>query len=236
MSCLVSLVGKVSVGGGDCGCSGSGGVSKQQPLDLGCNGTQYAAVVSTDCPTQVQTTGVVGAEFVDLPGTDGIGGFQLLVVKTQTVMRLRIGGAAATLLGSGASFPTGFSGGESLTFEADGVEVDATFTAAAQSAVQVAQEINQAAIGAGLTYLPATVDATGQLRLSGRLTGSEGTLEITGALAALGFASPVLVVGAGSDVDVNGAFLAQFDSSAAPARVQISGNGRVEVLAAGMAA
>jgi hypothetical protein len=42
-------------------------------------------------------------------------------------------------------------------------------------------------------------------------------------------------VGEGSDVDVNGLFMTQFNSSGAPTRIQVSGSAQIEVLAAGSA-
>jgi hypothetical protein len=237
MSCLVNLTGKITVGG-DCGCSGggSGGApTKQQPLSFACQGVNYPAIVSTDCPQQIQTPGVIGASWVDVPGQGTLANYRLLYVLTKAPMALRIGAAAATLLGSGGTFPTGFVGGETFAFEADGIAVPVVFTSGAQSAAQVVAQINQAAVGAGLTYLPATVDTTGQVRLTGKATGVQGSIEITTANAVVGFAAATTVAGSGSDVRINGLFLAQFDEQAAPTRIQISGQGQVEVLAAGSA-
>ena len=237
MGCLVSLTGKVIVGGGnDCGCSGSGAPSKQQPLELACPGKQYPATVSTDCPTQVQTFGSPGAEFVDLPGTSALGNMQLLVVRTRASMVLRVGAAPALLVGASGTFPTGFAGGETFAFTVDLTPVPVVFTAAAQTAAQVAQEINQAAIGAGLSFLPARVMTNGQLELTGLATGLQGSLAVTTANAVIGFPSIATAVGAGRDHKINGLFIAQYDNDDAPTRVQISGQGYVEALAAGAAA
>jgi hypothetical protein len=184
----------------------------------------------------VQTAGVLGTHWTELvPGQ--LKNFQLLYFRSRMVpMRLRIGAAPATLLGSGASWPVLFAGGETFTPVVDGVAVPVTFTAGSRSAQQVATLINQAAVGAGLMALPASVDATGQLRLTGSATGEQGLLTVTTALAAIGFASTAARdVGAGTDLDVNGLCLLQFEEQTAPTRIQVSGVGWVEFLAAGAA-
>jgi hypothetical protein len=148
---------------------------------------------------------------------------------------LRIGAAPAQVLGSGGSFPTTFSGGETLAFTVDGTAVAVTFTAAAQSAANVASEINQAAIAAGLTFLPAAVQSSGQLSLTGSATGVQGSVEVTAGNATIGLPTADLVRGAGEDVRVNGTALLQFDASNPPSRIQVSGSAQIEVLSAGAA-
>ena len=234
----LDLRGQITVGDGVCAPCDGGTSTKVQALNFLCQGTFFQSVFSTDTPVAVATTGVVGATYTELPATSDLDLIELLFVQTTTLMRLRIGAAAARLLGSGASFPTGFAGGETLDVDFDGSNVVTTFTAAAQSAQQVANEINAAAALAGLTFLPASVDATGQLALAGVLTGAQGTVVVNGgtAQAALGFTAPNdSAVGAGEDIDVQGIYLTEFGrgNPGAPSRVQISGSGNVTVLAAG---
>jgi hypothetical protein len=236
MACQVTLQGAIAVGGGNCGCSG-GSSSKVQGLGFACNAATYAAIVSTDCALAVATVGAIGQNWRDLPALEGLSVIQLLMVKGSSPFRLRLGADVAKLVGTGGTFPTSFAGSETFAFEADGVLVSVVFTSGAQTAAQVALQINQAALAAGLDYLPASVLTSGQLQLAGKATGVQGSIDITTANATIGFASATaLAVGAGADVDSQGLFLNQFESSSAPARVQISGNVSIEVFAAGMAA
>ncbi len=238
MGCQVTLSGKLVVGGEGCGCSGIGGApTKQQPLAFACSGRTYGAVVSSDCDQQIQTLGVPGTTWQDLIGAGQIKAYQLLYLLTKAPMKLRIGAAEAALVGSGAAWPVVFAGGETFTPVVDGVAVPVSFTAGTRTAAQTATATNQAAVGAGLGFLPASVDVTGQLRLVGQLTGAQGSVTVTTALAAIGFGSTSLrAVGAGADMNVDGLQVFSFDASNAPTRIQISGQGQIQVLAAGTAA
>lgn len=236
MGCSVTLTGKLAVGGEGCGCAGNGAPSKQVPLAFACQGLNYGAIVSTDCPVQVQTFGVPGTLWQELPG-GALGSYRLLYLLTKAPMKLRVGAAPAALVGSAAAFPVTLAGGETFTPVVDGVAVPVTFTSGAKTAAQIATAINQAAVGAGLTTLPASVDVSGQVRIAGTKTGDQGAIAVTTALASIGFASTSAAAkGAGSDLSVNGLALLQFDEASAPTRIQISGSGMVEVLAAGAAA
>lgn len=235
MACNVELQGTLSVGGG-CGCSGDGsGSSASKSLSLGCSGASFGQVGETPCPVYVQTAGAPGDAFVTLPGTAELGAIQLLYVKTTAPMVLRVGAEEASLEGAGAAFPVVMAGSEVLDFKADGVAVSVAFDAGSTTAQSAAQQINQAAIAAGLSYLPASVASSGQLELSGVKTGNQGSIEITGALASVGFSSATKVYGEGADLR-GSVFLLQLDPSSSPGRVQISGVGQVEVFAAGAAA
>jgi hypothetical protein len=235
MSCSLQLQGSLISGGSGCGCSSGDSGGRVIPIALACATMAFGAVVATDCAQQVQTLGAPGDNWVELPVSDAVGAVQLVYVKASNAVRLRIGAAPAELLGAAGTFPTGFVGGESLDFTVDGVAVAVTFTSGAQSAAQVAAQINQAAIGAGLSYLPASVQTNGQLALRGARTGAQGTLLVTDANATIGFPDEADVSGEGADVPVSGIFLAQFDTLAAPERIQISGIATVEVLLAGTA-
>lgn len=231
----VQLSGQITVGNGVCiPCDGAPS-TKVQSLSLACNGVGFPCIVSTDAPKVIQTAGVLGAEFVELPASSDIGNVEFLFVNTSTLMRLRIGAAAARVLGSGGTFPTSFGGGETLIASVDGAAFTTTFTAAAQLAADVVNEINAAAALAGIAFQPASVDASGQIALQGVLTGPEGTVVITGGTGAATLGLSGSAVGAGSDIDVQGTFLNEFGRSNpnAPARIQVSGVGNVTVLAAG---
>lgn len=239
MSCQVTMTGAVVVGG-NCGCSGglNSGTpnSKTQGLGFACASTIFPAVVSTDCPTTITTTGAVGSQWKELPATDDLSAVYLLVVRGQSPYRLRIGADVSRLAGASGTFPTSFGGGETFAFTVDGVAVSVTFQAGDQTAAQVASRVNQAAIAAGLDFLTMSVATSGQLALAGKATGVQGSLAITTPNATIGFAAASTSVGSGADVDSQGLFVNQFDQSTAPSRVQISGNVQVEVLAAGVAA
>lgn len=229
----VKLTGQICVGGNVCPdpCGGAPS-AKVQGLSLACS-SSFQCVVSTDTACAIATAGVVGAEFDELPVTDALDAVQLLFVKSNVAMRLRVGAAAAELISTGLALP--LAGGETLIFDVDGQPaVTATFTAVA-TAQAAANEINAAAALLGQAP-PASVVA-GVLVLQGVLTGVLGSVNVTGGTgqAALGFASGAndAAVGAGEDVDFNGMFLAEFGSVGAPSRVQISGQGTIEVFAAG---
>lgn len=233
MTCTLQLTGNVSVGGGACVCAGAGAQpsSKTMGLSFSCAGTIYGAITSTDCPTSIAAT-----SFIELPGSDSIGRFELLSFKSNAAMTLRIGAAAATILGAGGTFPTGFSGGEAFDFTVDGVNIAGTFTAAAQNIGDVVNELNQAAVGAGFAYLPFAADVSGQVSVTGQETGSDGSVVVNTANATIGFPTAgQSVTGGGSDMVVNGLALIQFNSTDAPTRIQVKGTGQIEVLAAGTA-
>lgn len=234
MTCSLSLQGSIAVNG-NCGCSGESSSGTAIPLSLACGLAQYSAMLRTQCPTTIQTSGVLGANWVELPATESLGVIQFLFVKSTSLVMLRIGAEGATKAGSGGTFPTSFSGGEVFAATIDGVAVATTFTSGAQTAVQVASQINQAAIAAGFAYLPASVGTDGQLRLTGAKTGDHGSVVVTTANATIGFAAVSTTYGKGKDLAVRGLALVQFDPSDAPARVQISGSAQIEVLAAGEA-
>lgn len=202
----------------------------------------YASVVSSQQALQVLTTGLPGAQFVDLDLLDGFTGIELLAVRTDAKLFLRIGADVARLEGSGGTFPTGFAGGETAVLDIDGLgSFTTTFTAAAQTAAQVAAEINAAAALSGLPTPRASVSTSGQLQLESVSTGpqsstkQQGSVEVVSGtgLATLGL-SPGTTYGAGADVPIQGEALFEFPRDTdSPARVQVSGQGSITVLAGG---
>lgn len=196
----------------------------------------YESVVSTQQALQVLTSGLPGAEFVDLDILDGFTAIELLAVRTSAKLFLRIGAAPALVAGVGGTFPTGFGGGETLELAIDGGgSFTTTFDAADQSAAQVAARINAAAALAGLATPRATVNTSGQLAITGVETGDDGSVQVVGgtALATLGLTAGT-TLGAGADVAVQGEGFWQFPRDTdAPARIQVSGQGTISILAGG---
>lgn len=236
-TCSLTLSGQIVVGGPGCGCSGSDLSQKLVGLGFACSGQIYQAIGGTDCAVPIATPGAAGDSFIELPNVSSIGGFQLLALKSSAKVVLRIGADVAELLGSGGTFPTLFSGGETFAFKVDASTVTVTFTAGAQTAQQVINQINASAMLLGVTFLPAFLQSNGQVGLRGVRTGPDGLVDITVANATVGFASAAAeAAGAGADVLVNGLTLMQFDPSSPPERIQISGSAQIEVLAAGLAA
>lgn len=237
MTCQLTLNGQIIVGGPNgCGC---GDVSSQKVLGLGfaCATAIYQAIAGTECAVAIATAGAPGDVFQELPATSPIGGFQLLALKTNAPVVLRIGADEAELLGSGGTFPTLFAGGETFAFSVDGHAVAVTFQAGDQTAQQCINRINAAAALAGLTFLPAFLQSNGQVGLRGAATGAAGVVDITTANATVGFPSAAaLAEGAGADLPVQGVVLLQFPANDPPARIQISGSAQIEILAGGLAA
>ncbi len=233
----VELQGVITVGdGAGCGPCTAPGSMKSQGIALACSSKYYEAIVSSDAPIAVATPGAVGAAWIDLPVTSALEQIELLLVRSNAPMRLRLGAEPAQLIGEGATYPTGFVGGETLVLELDGVPLSLAFTSGAQTAQQVANQINAAAALAGFAYMPASVQG-GQLALEGRATGVQGNVDVASgsAVTALGFTALETAQGEGEDLDFNGLYLVEYGRGAsyAPSRVQISGTGSIEVFAAG---
>lgn len=235
MSKTIELIGQLVVGGG-CADSCGGASIKTQVLGLRCAGSYFESVVSTDTPIEVSTPGAIGAAYVDLPVTGALDSIEFLYVHAAQPVRLLLGAGPAVVRAAGAVYPTGFTGGEGLALVFDGIAVNVTFTSGAQSAAQVAGQINAAAAIVGLAYLPASVSSGGQLVLSCALPGALGSVQVVSgtALAALGLVAGT-AVGAGEVVEFLGTFLTEFGRGqpGAPSRVMVSGQARLEILAAG---
>jgi hypothetical protein len=105
-------------------------------------------------------------------------------------------GTVATLLGSGGTFPTAFSGGQAFSFAIDGVTVSGTFTSGDQTAAQCAARMNAAAMIAGFAYVPFVVEG-GQIRVNGSDASSAGEVEVLTINATIGFSA--LTTDSGTD-------------------------------------
>lgn len=229
MPCELTLDGHLSIGGSGCGCD-SGDLSQTtRGLSLSCSASSFAAIKSTDCAMPLSTAGAVGAAWAELPVT--LSKYALLSLKSSAAIKVRLFAAPASKLGSGATFPATTLNAVTWDLEVDGQPFTVTFAGASLSATQVVAQVNAAAALAGLTSLPASVGSTGQVQLTGVLTGAQGSL-VAEALAAAGFAQAVELVGSGEDLPVRGPFLVQFGDEG-PTRIQVSGQSQIEVLAAG---
>lgn len=227
------------------GCSPHCGptAAKIQPILVGCLGTYYNEVVSTDVPLSVNSP----AEFIDVPLLDQIQNLEFLYVFANAPITYRFGGNIPELIGgqNGAApgvFPTGFVGGETLECKNnDFPPVTVTFTAADQSAAQCANAIDAAFALASQSERPGFVaSGSGQLGLRGFATGEETTVEVLGGTAqvALGFGDPnVIARGSGDDILVYGLGMWEFGKDNPQTKVQIRGvASQLTILAAGSAA
>lgn len=230
----IQLNGSIVAGKAGCGC-GDEGSTTVQALALSCAQAYGGAVVFTSVPLSISSP----SAFVDLPLLEQLSAVEFLFAKFSSPVVLRFYAEVAELLGDGATFPTGFSGGETLDVQVDAYpEFTTTFLIGDQSAAQVAARINAAAVVAGYPFMPASVGDGGQVLLSGQKTGAEGVAQVTGGSAQsdLGFEADVNDVahGSGSDVNVNGLFLAELDKQNPPTRVQVKGSASaVTLMAAG---
>lgn len=109
------------------------------------------------------------------------------IIATQTYTNNKRIRTRGSVIGVAGTFPTLFVGGETLTFNVDGVAVAVVFAVGDQTAAQVAAAID-AAIAATPNAAGSSADDGGEVRISGTKT-DNGNVTITGgtALAVLGF-------------------------------------------------
>lgn len=233
MAGQLELTGTITVDGDDCSCAGAGD-SLVKSIGPDCS-TGYQTVVATAKPVSIATTGILGAEFVDLDLLDTLTRIEFLFLRSSAEIIARIGAVAAVMNGTGGVFPSSYSGGETLLLTIDTVSFTVTFLVGDQTAAQCAARINAAAALAGLATPRAVVASSGQIDISGVLTGAAGGVAVTGGTgaAAIGF-TVSSEVGGGADVHIQGTFINEFPrSSNAPSRVQVSGVATVSVVAGG---
>lgn len=237
MTAQLTLKGSLTTGGDCPAACGGGGDSTVIKLSSRCSPGFYQSAVSTPVPLVVQTLGLPGVQFVDLDILDSLTAIEFLYVKSNARIVLRIGADEAVLSGTGATFPTGFVGAETLITNIDGISVTTTFLVGDQTAVQVVARINAACALAGLSTPRASVSqSTGQILIRGTATGASSFVQVTGGTGAtiLGFSGTPIAHGAGADVQLNGTFLIEFPVSPdAPTRIQVSGQATVQLEAAG---
>jgi hypothetical protein len=176
----------------------------------------------------------VPGEYVALPGSEQFSSIELLALKTSAELELRLDGAPAVATTS-ALYPVAGLSGLTLAFGVDGYPVAVTFEAGDDTAEDVARRINAGAALAGVPFRPASVLSTGQVEIRGFKTGAAGALTaFTGSAAALlGLDTFVGSTGSGSDVTVDGLQVWQFPRAGGVARIEVSGQASVSVLAAG---
>lgn len=232
MSKKVNLSGSLSISDADCS-SLSGTTNK--PLGLGgasCNGDKYYQSAVCTCKTIAAPS-----SFVDIDALEELSIIEFLYIQSSVAVTLRLYAVPAVALGVGASYPTGFTGGETLTTTIDGTAVLTTFDVADQSLDQVVVRINAAMALNGIAT-PIASAYNGQLRFDGIETaydGTNGTFSFSGtAVSALGLSSPNLTNAQGKDIAINGLFMSQFPSTTDTlTAVKISGEATVDIFAAG---
>lgn len=234
----ISLTGSLSVNGGSCvsTCGSGGSDITRRALALSCSGKVYQSVVSYDVPAQVNT-GVLGVDFEDVDLVGDLIEIQYLYARVLSgEFILRFDPEAAILEGSGAAFPTGFVGGETLNLDLDGTPVAVVFDVLDQSLTQVLNRINAACALAGLPTPRAVGTLGGQVSISSVATGPDATAEVVGGTAAatLGL-SAAATTGGAKDIPLAGTFMYDPGNStqSIPQLRQWSGNGQIQLLAAG---
>ena len=229
----LELSGTITVPGDACGgCAAAAGDTLVKAIGPDCD-QGYQTVVATAKPIQIATTGVLGATFVDLDLIDTLSSIEFLFLRSSAEIIVRIDAAAARVTGSGGTFA--LTGAETLDLTIDGTAFTTTFLAGDDTAAEVAARINAAAALAGLAT-PRVIVVGGQLQIDGVLTGSAGSVAVTGGTAAtlLGLSGTPSATGSGADVRVLGTYLTEFPRTTdAPARVQVSGSATISVVAAG---
>lgn len=243
-SCSLTLTGNIVVGGDACGACvggvGSSAARKVQPLAFACPGVTFAKVVSTDCPSSVDSA----LAFVPIPGDGELSAYQFVYIRTNQAMTLRLDAEGANAQGATGTFPTGFGGGETFSFRYDTRQTDGsfvvdftvavTFTAAAQSAQDVANEINAAAALLGQPAIASVVN--GQVLLTDPKRGADRKWTNVTPNATIGFAAGIAErIGKGEEIPIQGIFMAEFGASSTLSRIEVKGSGTIEVLAAGAA-
>lgn len=111
---------------------------------------------------------------------------KFLLIEAENDIQITLGGGAATgaaIEGSGGTYNTGFTGGETLNVDIDGVTLNVVFDVADQSLQQVINRINSVAALAGFAVGVASNNGSGQLRLASPTTGSSSIVDITSGTA-----------------------------------------------------
>jgi hypothetical protein len=104
-------------------------------------------------------------------------------------------GTVAQFAGGGGTFPTGFVGGETFGLTIDTLPIAVVFTAADQSALQVARRINAAIALLGMATPRVTVAVGGQLVIAGLDATISGKVQITTAHTTIGYPALTTVYG-----------------------------------------
>jgi hypothetical protein len=149
-------------------------------------------------------TSVGAVQFTRLAYVEGAASFRYLLASGQVLQldtdagpqSATFTGAAGTLTSTAGTYPSGFTGGETLTLGYDGNQFTVTFLSSDQSKAQVLARINQYA---GFSIAASVTSTT--FSLTGLIQGLGGSVQVvggsSGVLAALGL-SVTTVAGTGN--------------------------------------
>lgn len=233
----INLTGVISVApDGYCGCEGA---SEGVNFSFDGGAETYPRVLQTNGAIEIVNTEFAPFPLVTELATCSFLYFAVTNASTTARPRLLIG-SPPMLQGVGGSFPTGFVGGETFTFEfasfAAGVWTASTtvavvFTSGAQTAPDCAREINAALALEGLPSLASVV--SGQLVIAGSAPGQDERISIQAQNVVLGFPNTLAdALGTGTPATTPGVFIAEF--AALPgASFWVQGPAWLTILAAG---
>lgn len=230
----VQLTGSIRIANGS--ATATCGVAAQNSTFSLSLASTYAAAFSSD----LGYTFLSPLEFVTPGCATSLSSIEMLYMRCDAPLTLRIGGAVARVVGVAGTYPTLFAGGETMTVAIDGGAVNTvTFQATDQSLTDVVERVNSELVLAGLPPAVYALAVGSQLAIQGLKTGPEGIVNITGgtALATLGLTAGTSL-GAGSDMVVNGSVgPIEFYKVGAPTTIQVKGVANaVTILVAGQPA
>ena len=217
---------------------GCGSCSPDQTLSIGFGAASFDAILQTQAPVLVDRDDWVHAPLVC--GLETLSFLYLALLPGYTIDLLI--GAPPSWAGVGGTFPTGFVGGETFSFNlltynpaTGGYTVDANiavvFTAGAQSAIDVSRAINAQLALVG--YPPLASVVAGQLVIEGTHPGQ--TQRIAGSIfnTTIGYPNTNLGAnGTGVAQTVTGLYLSQFEVIPAE-NVWLKGEAWLNVLVGG---
>lgn len=238
----LEFTGNITVPGPSTGLGATDKSSKNVLLQFETITRQFDNVVSTDVPYTVTSP----SAFVSMPLSDelpvAVEFVSFAVLNAGTIDFLI--GTIPKINGASGTFPTGFTGGESFEFKLqtyndttgkfdDDFTVTTTFTAAAQSAQNVANEINAAVMLSGASTCALVSVLSGQLVLDGVTPGAEKRIFISVANATIGFdGTKEADLGTGESITVNGNFLAEL-AGVTGGQLWVRGTADLNILLAG---
>lgn len=122
--------------------------------------------------------------------------------------------AAAVKVSGAGTYPSTFTGGESITFKIDGVQYTAVFLAADQTQAAVIARMNAAC---GFTAFTDAGPAAADTTLTGRIRGTAGSVQIVSVSAALvttatGFSAGAATAGTGDVANIDAVTLAEVNT------------------------
>jgi len=233
----ISLNGFLSVGGSGCGGCGGGGTNGDgcvEQLDARCGLSFESAVRGS---MTVRTEGMPGDVFVPVAFVENLIGIEFLYAKTSGPMVLCLGSEPAKLVSDPFS-TTGFTGGEAMLIDFQGTDVTINFEAGDQDLNAVVNRINAAFALLGIATPRASAEG-GRLVITGTACSVDPNDLEASTLVAAAYPAPInfanqFAVPVGSEIQVNGTLLVELPSyPAGPTSLQVSGQGSIEIIAAG---